>query len=174
MKWIIHDGMITTKKKELYLLTIYSVISMLLLLSCFSCVWLCDPIDGSPTGSPIPGILQARTLEWVVISFSNAWKWKVKVAQSCPTLSDPMACSLPGSSVHGISQARVLESGAIAFSGDKYTIYFIDSSQQRMWGWYYHLYFGTEEIVTQRVFSGSPESAGKQQSHGLRQVCPQH
>ena len=40
---------------------------------------LCDPIDGSPPGSPIPGILQARTLEWVAISFSNAWKWKVKV-----------------------------------------------------------------------------------------------
>ena len=40
---------------------------------------LCDPIDGSPRGSPIPGILQARTLEWVAISFSNAWKWKVKV-----------------------------------------------------------------------------------------------
>ena len=39
---------------------------------------LCDPIDGSPPGSPVPGILQARTLEWVVISFSNAWKWKVK------------------------------------------------------------------------------------------------
>ena len=39
---------------------------------------LCDPIDGSPPGSPIPGILQARTLEWVTISFSNAWKWKVK------------------------------------------------------------------------------------------------
>ena len=44
-----------------------------------SCSTLCDPIDGSPTGSPIPGILQARTLEWVAISFSNAWKWKVKV-----------------------------------------------------------------------------------------------
>ena len=44
-----------------------------------SCPTLCDPIDGSPTGSPISGILQARTLEWVAISFSNAWKWKVKV-----------------------------------------------------------------------------------------------
>ena len=44
-----------------------------------SCPILCDPIDGSPPGSPVPGILQARTLEWVVISFSNAWKWKVKV-----------------------------------------------------------------------------------------------
>ena len=44
-----------------------------------SCPTLCDPIDDSPPGSPIPGILQARTLEWVAISFSNAWKWKVKV-----------------------------------------------------------------------------------------------
>ena len=43
------------------------------------CPSLCDPIDGSPPGSPVPGILQARTLEWVAISFSNAWKWKVKV-----------------------------------------------------------------------------------------------
>ena len=44
-----------------------------------SCPTLCDPIDGSPPGSFVPGILQARTLEWVAISFSNAWKWKVKV-----------------------------------------------------------------------------------------------
>ena len=44
-----------------------------------SCPTLCDPVDGSPPGSPVPGILQARTLEWVAISFSNAWKWKVKV-----------------------------------------------------------------------------------------------
>ena len=44
-----------------------------------SCPTLCDPIDGSPPGSSVPGILQARTLEWVTISFSNAWKWKVKV-----------------------------------------------------------------------------------------------
>ena len=44
-----------------------------------SCPTLCDPIDGSPPGSLVPGILQARTLEWVAISFSNAWKWKAKV-----------------------------------------------------------------------------------------------
>ena len=44
-----------------------------------SCLTLCDPIDGSPPGSPVPGILQARTLEWAAISFSNAWKWKAKV-----------------------------------------------------------------------------------------------
>ena len=44
-----------------------------------SCLTLCDPRDGSPPGSPVPGILQERILEWVAISFSNAWKWKVKV-----------------------------------------------------------------------------------------------
>ena len=63
------------------------------------CPTLCDPIDGGPPGSPIPGILQARTLEWVAISFSNAWKG---IAQSYLTLCDPMVCSLPRSSVHGI------------------------------------------------------------------------
>ena len=57
-----------------------SFMYILLLLSRFSHVQLCaDPIDGSPPGFPTPGILQARTLEWVAISFSNAWKWKVKV-----------------------------------------------------------------------------------------------
>ena len=44
-----------------------------------SCPTLCNPIDRSPPGSPVPGILQARILEWVAISFSNAWKWKAKV-----------------------------------------------------------------------------------------------
>ena len=54
-----------------------------------SCPTLCDPIDGSPPGSAVPGILQARTLEWVAISFSNAWKWKVKVKSfSCVRLLD--------------------------------------------------------------------------------------
>ena len=77
-----------------------------------SCPTLCYPIDGSLPGSPVPGILQARTLEWV----------KVKSLQSCPTLSDPMDCSPPGSSIHGIFQARVLESGAIAFSRN--TLYY--------------------------------------------------
>ena len=52
-----------------------------------SCPTLCDPIDGSPPGSPVPGILQARTLECVAISFSSAWKWKVKVKSlSCVRL----------------------------------------------------------------------------------------
>ena len=59
---------------------------------------------------PVPGILQARTLEWVAISFSNEWKWKVK---KCSRVQ-----LLPGSSIDGIFQARVMEWGAIAFSDD--------------------------------------------------------
>ena len=80
-----------------------------------SCPTLCNPIDGSPPGSPVPGILQARALEWVAIS-SPMHKSESEVAQSCPALRDPMDCSLPGSSIYGIFQARVLEWGAIAFS----------------------------------------------------------
>ena len=50
-----------------------------------SCPTLCDPIDGSPPGSPVPGILQARTLDWVAISFSNAWKWSYSVVSDSAT-----------------------------------------------------------------------------------------
>ena len=53
-----------------------------------SCPTLCDPIDGSPPGSPVPGILQARTLEWVAISFSKAWK--VKTKRSCSVVPDSL------------------------------------------------------------------------------------
>ena len=83
-----------------------------------SCPTLCDPRDGSPPGFPVPGILQARTLEWVAISFSNAWKWRVKVKSLSRVrlVATLMDCSPPGSSIHGIFQARVLEWGAIAFS----------------------------------------------------------
>ena len=83
-----------------------------------SCPTLCDPIDSSPSGSPVPGILQSRTLEWGCHFLLQCVKVKSEreVAQSCPTLGDAMDCSPPGSSIHGIFQARVLEWGAIAFS----------------------------------------------------------
>ena len=93
-----------------------------------SCPTLCDPIDGSPPGSPIPGILQARTLEWVAISFSSAWKWKVKVK----SLSRVQLSATPWTAAYqappsmGIFQARVLEWGAIAFSA------FADREAQRV------------------------------------------
>ena len=62
-----------------------------------SCPTLCNPTDSSPPGSPVPGILQARTLEWVAISFSNAWKWKVKVKSLSRVrfLANPWTCSPP-------------------------------------------------------------------------------
>ena len=76
-----------------------------------SCPTPCDPIDGSPPGSPVPGILQARTLKWVAISFFNARKWKVKVKSLSRVwlLATSWTAAPPGSSVHGIFQARVLE-----------------------------------------------------------------
>ena len=75
-----------------------------------SCPTLCDPIDGSPPGSPAPGVGCHILLQCMKV------KSESEFAQSCPTLSDPMDCSLPGSSIHGIFQARVLEWGATAFS----------------------------------------------------------
>ena len=77
-----------------------------------SCPTLCDPTDSSPPGSPVPGILQARTLEWGHFLLQCVkMKSESEVTQSCPTSSDPMDCSLPGK-IHGIFQARVLEWGA--------------------------------------------------------------
>ena len=97
-----------------------------------SCLTLCNPTDSSPPGFPVPGILQARTLEWVAISsLMHERKSQSEVAQSCLTPSDPMDCSLPGSSVHGIFQARVLEWGAIAFSLNEYWSYLICFRNQR-------------------------------------------
>ena len=83
-----------------------------------SCLTLCDPIDGSPPGSPVPGILQASNTGVGCRFLLQCMKVKSEseVAQLCPTPFDPMDCSLPGSSVHGIFQARVLEWVAITFS----------------------------------------------------------
>ena len=74
-----------------------------------SCPTLCDPTDGSPPGSPIPGILQARTLEWVAISSSNAWKWKVKVKSLSRVwlLVTPWTTAYQAPPSMGFFQARV-------------------------------------------------------------------
>ena len=80
-----------------------------------SCPTLCDLIDGSPPGSSVPGILQARILEWVTTSFYNACM-HAKSLQLCPILCDPKDSSPAGSSVHGVLQARILEWVAISFS----------------------------------------------------------
>ena len=83
-----------------------------------SCPTLCDPIYGSPPGSPNPGILQARILEWVAISFSNAWKWKVeaKLLSRVRLLATPWTAAHQALPSMGFFQTRALEWGAIAFS----------------------------------------------------------
>ena len=76
-----------------------------------SCPTLCDPVDGSPPGSPVPGKNTGVGCHFLLQCMKV--KSESEVAQSCLTLSNPMDCSLPGSSVHGIFQVRVLEWGAI-------------------------------------------------------------
>ena len=83
-----------------------------------SCPTLCSPIDGSPPGSPAPGILQARTLEWVAISFSYAWKWKVKVKllSHVRLLATSWTAAYQAPPSMGFSRQEYWSWGAIAFS----------------------------------------------------------
>ena len=131
-----------------------------------SCPTLRNPIDRSPPGSPVPGILQARTLVGCHFLLQCM---KVKsgseVAQPCPTLHDPMDCSPPGSSVHGILQARILEWVAISFSRG--------SSQPRDRTWVSHIggrsfnLRATREAKTDALNSGSETSLGIHLMKGL-------
>ena len=114
--------------KEIYLQGLYVEVVWILHLvywsqaaaakSLQSCPTLCDPIDSSPSGSTVPGILQARTLEWGAISFSKAWKWKVKVnLLSCVWLfMTPWTAAYQAPPSMGFFQARVVEWVAIALS----------------------------------------------------------
>ena len=90
-----------------------------------SCPTLCNPIDGSPPGYPVPGILQARTLECVAISFSNAWKWKVqlKSLSRVQLLATPWTAAYQAPPSMGFFQAKVLEWGAIAFYVDHHKLW---------------------------------------------------
>ena len=80
----------------LYTLMFYKLYILLAAKSLQSCPTLCDPIDGSPPGSPVLGILQARILKWFAISFSNTWKWKVKVK----SLSRVQLIAMPRTAAH--------------------------------------------------------------------------
>ena len=91
---------------------------------------LCDPIDGSPPGSSVPGILQVRILEWVAISFSDL------IAKSRLTLWNPMDHIPPGSSVYGISQARIPEWVAVFFSSIEHSVCQFPSTEPS-WNNYY-------------------------------------
>ena len=89
------------------------------MLSLQSSPTLCNPIDGSPPGSPLPGILQARTLEWAAISFSNAHTYACMLSRlSCVQLfTTPWTAAYQAPPSMGFFQTRVLEWGAITFSG---------------------------------------------------------
>ena len=93
------------------------ILLLLLLLSCFSRVQFCATPWMAAPGSPVPGILQARTLEWVAISFSNAWKWKVKVKllSHVQPLVTPWTAAYQAPPSMGFFQARILEWGVISF-----------------------------------------------------------
>ena len=111
-----------------------------------SCPTLCDPIDGSPPGSPIPGILQARVGCHFLLQCMKV-KSESEVAQSRLTLPDPMDCSLPGSSIHGIFQARVLEWGAITFS-DQWSMALLFRNSTDFWtATKFHTYLSCESLV---------------------------
>ena len=91
-----------------------------------SCPTLCDPIDGSPPGFPVPGILEARTLEWVAISFSNAWKCKVKVK----SLSRVQLLATPWTAAHqapppmGFSRQKYWSKVPLSSPNSTYSIYY--------------------------------------------------
>ena len=95
----------------LYTITMYAAAKSLQ-----SCPTLCDPMECSLPGFSVHGILQARTLRWVALSFSEHVCVHAKLLQSCLTLYNPMDCRLPGSSVQRILQARILEWVAMLFS----------------------------------------------------------
>ena len=80
-----------------------------------SCPTLCDTIDGSPPGFPVPGILQARTLEWVAISFSNAWKWRVKMKllSHVQLLATPWTAAYQAPPSMGFSRQELILAGFI-------------------------------------------------------------
>ena len=128
------------------------------------CVW---PHRWQPTRLPRPWVLQVRTLEWVAISFSNAWKWKVKVksesevAQSCPTPSDSMEGSLPGSSLVGFFQASVLEWIVIAFSHYKHKM-----GKKNTWIYFNRFSF---KVVIFAIFWAKKKNLGKRIVHA--NVC---
>ena len=104
-----------------------------------SCPTLCDPRDGSPSGSPVPGILQARTLEWVAISFSNAWKWKVKVKLRSHVwlLATPWTAAHQAPPSMGFSRQEYWSGVAIAFSVHVYMNVYAYS---HIYAWHTHMY----------------------------------
>ena len=117
-----------------------------------SCPTLCDPRDGSPPGSPVPGILQARTLEWAAISFSNAWKWNVKVK----SLSHVQLLVTPWTAAYQAPPSRQEYWSGVPLPSPKmaalplpillsYCLYFFYST-------YYHQWYGMCSLINLLIF----------------------
>ena len=152
--------------RELYYSTLYkyTIMETATTTSLQSCPTLCDPTDSSPPGSPAPGILQARTLEWVDISFSNAWKWKVKVKSlsRARLLATPWTAAYQAPSSMGFSrqeywsgaplpspdngdynQSKLIWSSLTLFNNRRqlcpiYRVYFFHSWSFKMIIWYFN------------------------------------
>ena len=132
-----------------------------------SCPTLCDPIDGSPPGSPIPGILQTRTLEWVAISFSDVWKWKVKVK----SLSHVRLLATPWTAAHqaplsmGFSRQEYW-SGQVGLSGLSKVMF--QKPRYTPWFWLgkkYDLFLYLLAFQMQRMKSYHGKNAGVYRIH---------
>ena len=125
------------------------------------CPTLCDLIDSSPPGSPVPGILQARTLEWVAISFSNAWKWKVKVKVKSFSriwlLATPRTAAYQAPPSMKFFQARILEWGAIAFSRLIFASYYFEGSDLLLFSSLYFFLWSSIKIPKKKVVQSLPE-----------------
>ena len=121
------------------------------------CPTLCDPIDGGPPGSPVPGILQARTLEWVAISYSNAWKWKVKVK----SLSRVRLVATPWTAAHqappsmGFSRQEYWSGVPLPLHKLKWKKQIDNIKLQKgcrsNWNWYFCLYSKVIQLLWKRV-----------------------
>ena len=127
-----------------------------------SCPTLRDPVDGTPPGSPVPGILQARTLEWVAISFSNAWKWKVKVKSlSCVRLlATPWTAAHQAPPSMGFSRQEYWSVGAIAFS----EISYVNTQIWNLERWYWWMYLqgnSGDTDVGNRLWTQVEEGEGR-------------
>ena len=137
-----------------------------------SCATPCDPIDGSPPGSPAPGILQARTLEWVAISFPNAWKWKVKVKLLSWLLATPWTAAHQAPPSMGFSRQEY-RSG-VPLPSPKITLflpYFVgqkrQKSQSRFRGRIYriHLLMGGVWVISRKNIWKIHSATGKWFTH---------
>ena len=130
-----------------------------------SCLTLCNPRDGSPPYSPVPGILQARTLEWVAISFSNAWKWKVKAKLFCRVrlLATPWTAAHQAPPSMGFSRQKYWSGCHCLLRRliwDVLKSYHLESPQYMLNKWMNYFIFIIENLVFINIYPQSASGLG--------------